>query len=199
MKFNRLDDNKLQIILNKDDLSKRNIAKWELLPYNPQAQKIFQDILDEAYEECGFEVDNNAQLMIEALPLTTESILLTITKVDSGFREELEKELSDLSSRILADIDDEEPESVDDVVYKFVDLEDVINLAQALGDTETNGILYRFNEKYYLYLPETPPADSMLYGALDEYGVEIGLAHDFLAEHGEIILAKKALEILSRL
>ncbi len=112
MKFNRLDDNKLQIILNKDDLSKRNIAKWELLPYNPQAQKIFQDILDEAYEECGFEVDNNAQLMIEALPLTTESILLTITKVDSGFREELEKELSDLSSRILADIDDEEPELI---------------------------------------------------------------------------------------
>ena len=54
MKFNRLDDNKLQIIMNKDDLRKRNIAKWDLLPYNPQAQKVFQDILDEAYEECGF-------------------------------------------------------------------------------------------------------------------------------------------------
>lgn len=104
MKFNRLDDNKLQIIMNKDDLRKRNIAKWDLLPYNPQAQKVFQDILDEAYEECGFEVDNNAQLMIEALPLTAESILITVTKVESGFREDLERELSHLSSKLLADL-----------------------------------------------------------------------------------------------
>lgn len=199
MKFNRLDDNKLQIILNKDDLSKRNIAKWELLPYNPQAQKIFQDILDEAYEECGFEVDNNAQLMIEAFPLTSESILITITKVDSGFREDLERELSHLSSKILADIDEEDLQTADDVIYKFTNLEDVIELAGTLGENEIASVLYRFDERYYLYLPDTPPADSVIYGALDEYGVEIGLAHEFLAEHGEVMIAENALRILSKI
>lgn len=155
--------------------------------------------MDEAYEECGFEVDNNAQLMIEAFPLTSESILITITKVDSGFREDLERELSHLSSKILADIDEEDLQTADDVIYKFTNLEDVIELAGTLGENEIASVLYRFDERYYLYLPDTPPADSVIYGALDEYGVEIGLAHEFLAEHGEVMIAENALRILSKI
>lgn len=201
MKFNRLDDNKLQIILNKEDLSKRNIAKWDLLPSNPQAQKIFQDILDEAYEECGFEVGNNAQLMIEAFPLTAESILITVTKVDSNFREDLERELANLSNKILGEIDDsdEETEIIDDVIYRFDDLEEVINLAQALPEIHDDSALYRYSGKYYLYFPQTPPTESTVYGYLDEYGVEMQLVHDFLSEHGEVMIAKNALERLCEL
>ena len=195
MKFNRLDDNKLQIIMNKDDLRKRNIAKWDLLPYNPQAQKVFQDILDEAYEECGFEVDNNAQLMIEALPLTAESILITVTKVESGFREDLERELSHLSSKLLADLEaEDEIQTTEDIVYKFDDLEEVIELAQALSE-DMASTLYRYNGKYYLYLPQITP-DSTAYGYLDEYGVEMQLASDFLAEHGEIMINDEAIDKL---
>lgn len=198
MKFNRVDDDKLQIILNKDDLNKRNIAKWDLLPYNPAAQRIFQDILDEAYEECGFEVDNNTQLMIEAFPITGESILITVTKIAENFREDLEQELANLSNKLLGSIEEEEAEAVDDVVYRFSELEDVIQLAQALDEKYLlDSMLYRFGGNYYLYLPSCPQADNMIYGYLDEYGDEMQLAWDFLAEHAEVMIAEKALSKLA--
>ena len=84
MKFNRVNDNKLQIIISRDDLLERDLKKWDLVPYNPNSQRIFQEILDEAYEACGFEVGRDAQLMIEAYPMTGESMIITVTKVGNG-------------------------------------------------------------------------------------------------------------------
>ena len=48
MKFNRVNDNKLQIIISRDDLVERDLKKWDLVPYNPNSQRIFQEILEEA-------------------------------------------------------------------------------------------------------------------------------------------------------
>ena len=199
MKFNRVDDDKLQIILNKEDLSQRNIKKWDLLPYSPAAHHIFQEILDEAYKECGFTVENNTQLMIEAFPITSESILITVTKIDDSFREDLEQELINLRNRLFDSPPNEDAEAADDVIYRFENLEDVILLAEVLKDPETDSVLYQFNEKYYLYLPNNPLADNEIYSYLDEYGDEMQLAHDFLEEHGKIIIKENALKILASL
>ena len=46
MKFNRVNDDKLQVIISKEDLQKHNLKKWDFLPYNPMVQKLFQDILE---------------------------------------------------------------------------------------------------------------------------------------------------------
>lgn len=199
MKFNRVDDDKLQIILNKEDLSKRNIKKWDLLPYSPAAHRIFQEILDEAYEECGFTVENNTQLMIEAFPITGESLLITVTKIADSFREDLEQELLNLTNRLLETEEEDSLEIVDDVIYRFRDLEDVIQLAKALNDPEINSVLYGFGENYYLYLPNSPLADNEIYSHLDEYGDEMQLAYDFLEEHGKVIIKENALKILASL
>ena len=189
----------MEIILNKEDLSQRNIKKWDLLPYSPAAHHIFQEILDEAYKECGFTVENNTQLMIEAFPITSESILITVTKIDDSFREDLEQELINLSNRLFDSPPNEDAEAADDVIYRFENLEDVILLAEVLKDPETDSVLYQFSEKYYLYLPNNPLADNEIYSYLDEYGDEMQLAHDFLEEHGKIIIKENALKILASL
>ena len=199
MKFNRVDDDKLQIILNKEDLSKRNIKKWDLLPYSPAAHRIFQEILDEAYEACGFIVDNNTQLMIEAFPITGESLFITVTKIADSVREDLEQELLNLTNRLLETEEEDSLEIVDDVIYRFRDLEDVIQLAKALNDPEIDSVLYGFGENYYLYLPNSPLADNEIYSHLDEYGDEMQLAYDFLEEHGKVIIKENALKILASL
>ena len=41
MKFKRLSDDKLQIIISQEDLNLRALKKWDLAPYNPQAQELF--------------------------------------------------------------------------------------------------------------------------------------------------------------
>ena len=77
MKFNLVNDNKLQIIVSREDMVQRDIHKWDLVPHNPEAQKLFQEILEEAHEACGFDVGKDAQLMIEAYPITGDSMLIT--------------------------------------------------------------------------------------------------------------------------
>ena len=49
------------------------MRKWDLMPNNPEAQRMFQEILEEARDVCGFDVGQNTQLMIEAYPMTGES------------------------------------------------------------------------------------------------------------------------------
>ena len=82
MKFNLVNDDKLQIIISKEDLERREMRKWDLMPNNPEAQRMFQEILEEARDVCGFDVGQNTQLMIEAYPMTGESMLITVTKVN---------------------------------------------------------------------------------------------------------------------
>ena len=84
MKFNLVNDDKLQIIISKEDMAKHDMQKWDLAPHNPDAQKLFYEIMEQAREACGFDVGNNAQLMIEAYPMTGESLLLTVTKLKGG-------------------------------------------------------------------------------------------------------------------
>ena len=84
MKFNLVNDDKLQIIISKEDMAKRDMRKGDLVPHNPEAQKLFQEILEEAREACGFDVGQDTQLMIEALPMTGESMLITVTKITSS-------------------------------------------------------------------------------------------------------------------
>ena len=43
MKFNLVNDDKLQIIISKEDLERREMRKWDLMPNNPEAQRMFQE------------------------------------------------------------------------------------------------------------------------------------------------------------
>ena len=46
MKFNLVNDDKLQIIISKEDMAKHDMQKWDLAPHNPDAQKLFYEILE---------------------------------------------------------------------------------------------------------------------------------------------------------
>ena len=57
----------------------------------PKSKKLFRDMMEQAQLEFGFEADN-IPLMIEAIPVTTDSIILIITKVEDP--EELDTRFS---------------------------------------------------------------------------------------------------------
>ena len=84
MKFNMINKDKLQIIISEEDLKDRKLGRMDFMPHHPEAQQLLHDILEEAREACGFDVGNNAQLMIEAFPMTGKSILITVTKLGEG-------------------------------------------------------------------------------------------------------------------
>lgn len=63
------------------DLSVRNINLVELAYGTEKARKLFRETIQKASNEVGFEAED-IPLMVEAIPLSSESIMLVITKIE---------------------------------------------------------------------------------------------------------------------
>jgi adapter protein MecA 1/2 len=204
LKFNLVNDDKLQIIISKEDMAKHDMQKWDLAPHNPDAQKLFYEILEEAREACGFDVGNNAQLMIEAYPMTGESLLLTVTKLKGGQpRLPFDLDIEGLGQALLDElgIEDELPEiQAEEAVYRFETLEDVIQAAHLLKPSYDGASqLLRYESFYYLVLQEKEWLTDSGTAVLMEFGDEIRTVSEFFVEHGQMVMAERALEILAAL
>lgn len=204
MKFNLVNDDKLQIIISKEDMAKHDMQKWDLAPHTPDAQKLFYEILEEAREACGFDVGNNAQLMIEAYPMTGESLLLTVTKLKGGQpRLPFDLDIEGLGQALMDElgIEDELPEiQAEEAVYRFETLEDVIQAAHLLKPSYDGASqLLRYESFYYLVLQEKEWLTDSGAAVLMEFGDEIRTVSEFFVEHGQMVMAERALEILAAL
>ena len=204
MKFNLVNDDKLQIIISKEDMAKHDMQKWDLAPHNPDAQKLFYEILEEAREACVFDVGNNAQLMIEAYPMTGESLLLTVTKLKGGQpRLPFDLDIEGLGQALMDElgIEDELPEiQAEEAVYRFETLEDVIQAAHLLKPSYDGASqLLRYEIFYYLVLQEKEWLTDSGTAVLMEFGDEIRTVSEFFVEHGQMVMAERALEILAAL
>ena len=91
MKIERINENQIRCTLTSFDLSARNINLVELAYGTEKAKSLFQDMMQQAAFEFGFEADDTP-LMIEAIPASSDTIVLIITKVEDP--EELDTRFS---------------------------------------------------------------------------------------------------------
>ena len=94
MKIEKINDSQIRCTLTSDDLASRKIKLSELAYGTEKAKNLFQDMMQQAHYEFGFESDNSP-LMIEAIPVAPDSIVLIITKVEDP--EELDTRFSKFS------------------------------------------------------------------------------------------------------
>ncbi len=80
MKIEKINDNQIRCTLTREDLETHQVHLSELAYGTEKAKQLFRDMMQQAQLQFGFEADN-IPLMIEAIPLSTESIILIITKV----------------------------------------------------------------------------------------------------------------------
>ena len=81
MKIEKLSENQIRCTLNKSDLAARQLKISELAYGSEKAKKLFQDMMQQASYEFGFEAED-IPLMIEAIPVSADCIVLIVTKVD---------------------------------------------------------------------------------------------------------------------
>lgn len=81
MKIEKLSETQIRCTLNKQDLSERELRISELAYGTEKAKNLFRDMMQQASYEFGFEAED-LPLMIEAIPLSSESLVLVITKVE---------------------------------------------------------------------------------------------------------------------
>lgn len=91
MKIEKLSENQIRCTLNKSDLAARQLKISELAYGSEKAKKLFQDMMQQASYEFGFEAED-IPLMIEAIPVSADCIVLIVTKVDDP--EELDTRFS---------------------------------------------------------------------------------------------------------
>ena len=111
MKIERLNEKQIRCTLNKSDLASRQLKINELAYGSDKAKELFRDMMQQASYELGFEAEDTP-LMIEAIPVSSECIVLIVTKVDNP--EELDTRFSRFS-----------PSDSDDDNFDFDDIETI--------------------------------------------------------------------------
>lgn len=117
MKIEKINDNQIRCTLTRSDLASRKLKISELAYGSDKAKSLFKDMMEQASYEFGFEADD-IPLMIEAVPISSECIVLTITKVEDP------EELDTRFSKFAPSVHDEEPADDDmaDISEEVMDL-----------------------------------------------------------------------------
>ncbi len=80
MRIERINENSIRCTLTSFDLSVRNLNLRELAYGSDKARKLFEEMMNKASNEVGFKAENTP-IMIEAIPMSSDSIQLIISKV----------------------------------------------------------------------------------------------------------------------
>lgn len=123
MKIERINDNQIRCTLTSLDLSARNLNLGELAYGSEKARSLFREMIQKASNEVGFDAED-IPLMVEAIPLSSESVMLVITKIEDP--EELDTRFSKFSPMT------DERNALSDLTSEL--LEGAEGLAKLLGE-----------------------------------------------------------------
>ena len=129
MKIEKISDNQIRCTLNKQDLKDRQLRLSELAYGTEKAKALFQDMIQQASYEFGFEAED-IPLMIEAIPISPESLVLIITKVEDP--DELDTRFSRFSpdnemNEVSFEIEEDIPYADEILHHCFEQLHEIID------------------------------------------------------------------------
>ena len=213
MKIERISDEQIKFILNKDDLNFHNLKLTELAHGNPKMHDLFREMMSQAMIEYDFNTDPSTPLIVETVPLPNESVMIIVTK--SATQEYVESKFNigpkarpDRKYRRKPFIESatvlgESPYDASVAIYTFKSLDEIGAAAVRLnGSFRGHNAVYKKQNKYYLVLQNNDNQNKMEHfeAVLMEYGQKhstsvVYMLH--LDEYGEIILSDSAIEKLA--
>ena len=200
MRFEKLDENKIRITLNREDLLKKDVDFHSFMANSIESQDLFYDCLKEAEKQIGF-TTKNYSLRIEALAVSNGDFILTVTRsLPNNFRRTSKKKLNIKNKQVILD----KPQAV----YSFSTFDDYCDFVYFLKNNnyKINNIadlvlLYEYNDTYYLVFNNLnfyyPILKKFLY-SLTEFGCFVNDSDIFigvLLEKGKIIIKNNALKL----
>ena len=212
MKLEKLNENQIRCTLSREDLESRNIRLSELAYGSPKAQALFKEIMSFASYKLSFEAED-IPLMIEAVPLSRDSLVLLVTKVD--YPEELDTRFSKFSSfddPDYAPVSDSEAVTDEPVVvpeldvrpdgdavlraYTFDSIDTLISVSRLMASRPLASSLYSdARSGSYLLIVGQGLSDKDAFkrscSLLSEYGMETAMTGNSLAhlnEHYDLLV-----------
>ena len=165
MQIEKINNNKLKVILNIDDLEENNIDLNTFMANSLESQELFLDILDLAEEEFNFKVDNS-KLIIECICLSNHIFIFTITKLSNLIEENSEN-----------------------LIFCFNNFDSLFNIFSFIQKSKFIK-LYTYNTKFYLIINK----DNKLIPLINEfsnYKFTSNKLENILIEHGQKCLLNR--------
>lgn len=122
MQIEKINNDKIQVIINTSDLEKNNIDVNTFMSNSIDHQELFLDILDIAEKKLDFYV-SNSKLAIESISIANNTFVFTITKLSSHYKSHSGNN-----------------------IYCFDTFDDVFNIIAYINVNN----LFCFNNKFYL-------------------------------------------------
>lgn len=220
MKFEKINDNKILIILSMDDLIAHNVDIGNFKSNSVQYQQLFWDIMEHAQEELDFDV-SDSQLFVETSPDLNGNFIITITK-SIGIKNQIEDVDKLIASKLALnniidngtsfgyDFSSEEPEldsSIEESPFelvRFTNIDYLIDLCVSNPKFWSLATaLYKYNNNYYISLKRNS-RNGKLINKFINVAFEFNAQHvdsiillPLIEEHGKVIISKQAIKKLA--
>lgn len=225
MKIERVDDKTVKCFLSNKELEEYEIDYKDFVMRSEKAKELVQEIMETAVEEVGYKPPRFAfDLQIMMVP--DEGLVLTFSEKDpldqldskdgehlvqclQEMKKILQRNKEKLQEQAAKNVPEEKgvqaPEMVrpEFAIFAFRNISRVIEYARILpANLRVKSALYKMNEVYYLYLHKGAASYERYSRACIqaiEFGALFGAEQDkviYLQEHGECLIAEKALKKL---
>ena len=200
MKFEKLNENKIRITLNNQDLAEKNIDFHSFMSNSKESQNLFLSMLDEAEKKVGF-VTKDYKIRIEAFAISDGDFIITITRFNKNTDNDV-KSSKNKQVRIKRKTIDV---SSNQLIYRFNSFEDFCDFSNFISRTNIVNIakkivLYFYKNSYYLCFSNILPEQEkikQLYSLISEFGTYVDNSDLFvtkLTEYGKIIMKHNAIK-----
>jgi len=186
MKFEKLNDTKIRIILSSKDMEQNNISVENILSNSADSQKLLESIITMAEKKLAFK-PGDSKLLVEAVSPSDKEFIFTITK--------------------LLDEDYCSRKNIKSFIFKFEKFDDFANLCTFLNNFSylelksfsKNFSLILYNGTYYLKFIEAINSAIIvdyLKTLFEEFGKDVSCSigiDGILNEYGKVIFEKNAI------
>lgn len=190
MRVERLGRDKVRFYLSMDDLLDRGIKKEDMWRDIPKVHELFNDMMEQAYQELGFEIAGPVAVEVFALP--TQGMVVVVTR---GRAPESEDDL-DADDMYELEVTLEESEQI---IFRFSDFEDLVQAAIRLRSlVREGGKVYAYQHQYFLVFDEEVQSDDLqaVIAILTEFGEPSTLTEHVLTEYGKAVMTQNAIDQL---
>ncbi len=189
MKIEKINDNKIKITLDINDLKTRNIDVKSFIHNSPESQDLFWDVMQEAENKYGFSVEES-MVYVEAHANENGLFTLIVTKTaqtpdntfararKNGFNFKLKRKTNSYLT----------PEHS---IFKFKDVESLVNFTNiANKDVIGFNTLYEYNNSYYLVVDKASDYSIFEYASKEP---NYNLTKSKLCEYGKVLYENDAI------
>ena len=203
MDIERVNENKIRVTFNLEDLNNKNIDFHSFMSNSIESQKLFLDMLDEAKNKVGF-VTDDYKILIETAATDNGNFICNLTRIVPDTKKEkftrpqvhIKKNKNLVNSNVS--------------IYCFDYFDDFISFCDCVTNNIKNVNIFSFNSKlffydscYYLVMNNVTADFDLLEGfcaCISEFACFISNSNCFehkLMEYGDLIIENDAILTVS--